>query len=277
MDMIEKLTKSSGPEEAVERRGKSPEQPFLSQQMAAFAETIQITALPETKNPLSPEELKAKFAEMVERVAELEKKSRTDDLTGLLNRRGFQEEWDGYVSLLKRERSKNIYIPSAFLAIDLDGFKMVNDSTGHDGGDKFLQLAAQKMQDTLRKEDVLARIGGDEFVVFLFDTTADGAKKSAGKIRLAIEEVNGVMRQEYAQYRVNASASIGVVTIDGEGHIGDDKYTTLEQHPTVGEIRNYADYALYVAKDKGKAGEFTLKEAWDADPERKLEAAYRNL
>mgnify|MGYP001612307560 CR=1 FL=1 len=266
--MLDNLPKLSGTENAVERRGKSPEQLRLSEQMAIFAETMDTFSL---------EELKIKFAEMIEKVATLEKTGRTDDLTGLLNRVGFREEWDRYVSLLKRERSKDRQIPSAFLAIDLDSFKMINDSTGHDSGDMFLRLAAQKMQAILRKEDVLARIGGDEFVVFLFDTTAAGAKKTAHDIRFAIEEVNGVMRQEYRQYRVNASASIGVVTIDGEGHIGDDKYTTLEQHPTMGEIRNYADYALYVAKDQGKRGEFTLREAWDADPERKLEELYRNL
>jgi len=253
----------------VERRGGSPEQPRLSEQMDAF--------IKEKMNFLSVEELRDEFVKIKDKVAALEKTSRTDDLTGLLNRVGFREEWDRYVSLLKRERIKGRKIPSAFLAIDLDGFKMINDSTGHDSGDLFLQLAAKKMQTILRKEDVLARIGGDEFVVFLFDTTADGAKKAAHNIRVAIEDVNGLMREKYRQYRVNASASIGVVTIDGEGHIGDDKYTTLEEHPTMGEIRNYADYALYVAKKMGKKGEITLKEAWEADPNHELEEAYRNL
>ncbi len=266
--MMDKLTNSSGTENSIDRRGKSPEQPHLSEEMAVFAKTM---------NSLSPEERSSRFAEMIERVSALEKTSRTDDLTGLLNRAGFREEWDRHVSILRRERSKDRFISSAFLAIDLDGFKLVNDSTGHDGGDTFLRLAAEKMKTVIRKEDVLARIGGDEFAILLFDTTAAGAKKAAKNIRIAIEEVNGVMRQKHKQYRVNASASIGVVTINGEGHIGDDQYTTLEQHPTMGEIRNYADYVLYVAKDQGKGREFTLREAWDADPERKLEAAYRNL
>lgn len=261
--MMEKLTNSSGTENTMDRI-KSPEQPRLSEQMATFAETM---------HTLSPEELKTSFTEMIEKVTVLEKMSRTDDLTGLLSRTGFREEWDRYVSLLRRERSNDRYIPSAFLSIDLDGFKKINDSLGHPGGDMFLKLASEKMQDVLRPEDVVARVGGDEFFVFLFDTTADGAKKVARNIRIAIEEVNSAMRKKYNQYHVNASASIGVVTINGEGHIGDDKYTTLEQHPTVEEISEYADYALYVAKDKGKMGEFTLMEAWNADPERELENA----
>lgn len=253
----------------VEKRGgSSPEEPPLSGHIKKFIDSVP---------QLSIEELMSRLTKIQLKVEQLEKESRTDDLTGLLNRRGFREEWDKYAAILRRERSEGSLISSAFLAIDLDGFKSINDTIGHDGGDRFLQLVAERVQLNFRKEDVFARTGGDEFSVFLFGSTADGAKKTAVHIRMIIEDINGTMREEYPTYHVNASASIGVVTIDGEGHIGDDKYTTLEQHPTMAEIRNYADYALYVAKEKGKRGEFSLKEAWEADPDREIEKAFRNL
>ena len=188
------------------------------------------------------------FAQEAERV---EKESRTDELTGLLNRRGFKEEWHRYTTFLKRERSKGVLIPSAFLAIDLDDFKMINDTVGHDAGDRFLELVAEKVGRVVRDTDVFGRLGGDEFSVFLVDAPAESSLSIARNIRTTIEDINGIMRGEYPEYRINASASIGIATINGEGQLGDDKYTTLEQHPTMDEVKRYADYVLYVEKKLG--------------------------
>ncbi|MFA5996510.1 MAG: GGDEF domain-containing protein [Candidatus Paceibacterota bacterium] len=212
------------------------------------------------------------FAQEAERV---EKESRTDELTGLLNRRGFKEEWHRYTTFLKRERSKGVLIPSAFLAIDLDDFKMINDTVGHDAGDRFLELVAEKVGRVVRDTDVFGRLGGDEFSVFLVDAPAESSLSIARNIRTTIEDINGIMRGEYPEYRINASASIGIATINGEGQLGDDKYTTLEQHPTMDEVKRYADYVLYVEKKLGgKKGELTLEQAWKMDPDRELEKAF---
>lgn len=266
--MTEGIPKANNQERTIERRAVMPEETALSKQVTGFSEVA---------SSLLPEHLQKELADIIEKVVALEKRVRIDDLTGLLNRVGFRDEWDRSVALLQRENAKGKSISSAFFAIDLDGFKSVNDSVGHDGGDEFLKLASEKMQGILHKENALGRIGGDEFLAFFIDLSPEKAKKVAQKLREAIEEVNVIMREKYTQYGADASASIGIVTIDGEGHIGDDQYTTLEQHPTMAKIRCYADYALYVAKKQGKRGEYTLREAWDADPDRTLEKAYRNI
>lgn len=261
--MSEKLPKR---ETASEESNGSPEDLRLHEKYKSFLEKIQ--------DRLSPEEIEEFMVLNAESVRQ-EESSRTDELTGLLNRRGFKEQWNSYVAFLKRERAKGEAISSAFLAIDLDDFKYINDSFGHESGDRFLELVAEKVKLVLRDTDVFGRIGGDEFSVFLVDSTAEGALRVARDIRDAIEGINGVMREEYPGYRINASASIGIATIDGEGHLGDDKYTTLEQHPTMDEIKRYADYVLYVEKQRGgKKGEITLQQAWALDPDREMEKAF---
>jgi len=262
-----------GAEEGPEKFN-SPEEPHLSDKMMVFVETLR------QKGLHSEAEEMLTFANAA---AALEKTSRTDELTGLLNRRGFSEEWNRYLAVLGRERTKKdekerVFIPSAFLALDLDGFKLVNNTVGHEAGDRFLQLVAEKVSPLLRKEDVLGRIGGDEFTVFLFGSTAEGAKEVASEIRGTIEGINAIMREEYKNYTVQVSASIGIAAINGEGQIGDDEYTTIEQHPTMEEIKRYADYASYVVKiigDKGR--EWSLREAWEADKDRKIWDAFLKL
>lgn len=263
--MSEKLPKR---ETASEESNGSPEESRLHEKYGFLLAQIQ--------DRLSPKEI-AEFIELNAESVRQEESSRTDELTGLLNRRGFKEQWDSYTAFLKRERAKGVSIPSAFLAIDLDDFKYINDSFGHEAGDRFLELVAEKVKPILRDTDVLGRLGGDEFSVFLVDSTAEGALRVARNIRDAIEGINGVMREEYPGYRINASASIGVATINGEGHLGDDEYTTLEQHPTMNEIKRYADYVLYVEKQRGgKKGEITLQQAWALDPDREIEKAFLN-
>lgn len=119
--------------------------------------------------------------------------------------------------------------------------------------------------------------GGDEFVAFLFDTSSDEAEEYAHKIRMTIEGINKSMSEVYPAYNVAASASIGIVPIDGEGRIGNDRYKSLQEHSTMAEIKNYADYALYVAKNAGKGREYSLDKAWETDSDRALELAFKQV
>ena len=102
------------------------------------------------------------IAERKELEQKLQKLSRTDDLTALWNRREFNYQLERALNRITRTKSR-----IALLCIDLDGFKKVNDELGYDAGDEVLKIVASRLTDQLRKTDVTARIGGDEFTVVL--------------------------------------------------------------------------------------------------------------
>jgi diguanylate cyclase (GGDEF)-like protein/PAS domain S-box-containing protein len=121
-----------------------------------------------------------------------------DQLTGLYNRNFFETE-------LKVIEKKKRY-PITLIAFDIDGLKLVNDTLGHEQGDRLLQLAAQIISNSLRGSDFLARIGGDEFVAILPETDEETAKKIVKRIRENIVKAN----QEKRPFLV--SISIGTAT-----------------------------------------------------------------
>lgn len=214
---------------------------------------------------LSPEEIE-EFIVLNAESLRLEESSRTDELTGLLNRRGFHEEVHLLEAIFAREKQREqVEVPTALLAIDLDGFKQVNDTCGHAGGDRCLELIAERVQGALRESDVFARVGGDEFSIFLSQDNEEGAIKVAEKVRLVIEgAVTEAMHAEYPMYTGQLSASIGVVPINGLGAI-EGKVATAE------EALKYADYASYVVKASGKMGELTLDVAREIDADGQYE------
>ena len=142
----------------------------------------------------------------------------TDPLTGLLNRRGLTEA----VAAAQ--------IPVSFVAIDVDRFKAYNDTYGHPAGDLALQTVAQAIRDTVRASDVVARAGGEEFVVVLARTGNAGAARVAEAIRTAISACDGLEER--------LTVSIGVATANAYDEL-DDAF-------------NAADRALYRAKDAGR-------------------------
>jgi len=155
-----------------------------------------------------------------------------DDLTGLLNRPGFQSV---YQHVASRERSHGGPV-AALLFIDLDGFKQVNDSHGHEAGDLLLELVAGRIRRTVRTSDAVARIGGDEFLVLLdpvVSTTV--ASDLAERIRSAIHQP-----VELPTAIVNISASIGVSVSRGTDDMSDGL--------------NRADAAAYQVKRDGGNG-----------------------
>ncbi|MFT3732294.1 MAG: EAL domain-containing protein [Hyphomicrobium sp.] len=153
-----------------------------------------------------------------------------DALTGLANRVFLRKGLDEL--LLTRKRSGT---GLAVLCIDLDNFKVVNDSMGHAAGDSLLQQLAQRIQDSLRKDDIAARLGGDEFAVVLANTN-EGVEVSS-----VAQRIIDVLRQpfEIADQMVNVTASIGIALCPSDGD-------------TAEALLKNADLALYQAKDDGK-------------------------
>ena len=142
--------------------------------------------------------------------------ARTDPLTGTANRRALAER----ISQLPR-------VPFAFVAIDVDGLKPVNDTHGHSAGDELLSAVATAMKAQLRSADVLARTGGDEFVVLMVGSDANGALELSGRL---IDSVS-TLRLSWGI----PSISVG----SAAGSAGDDPGAAAER----------ADEALYAAKE----------------------------
>lgn len=104
--------------------------------------------------------------------------ARTDDLTGLMNFRAFTENAEMLFELAKRAGR-----PLALGYLDIDNFKAVNDTFGHQTGDRVLQFFASLLKDSTRRTDLVARLGGDEFAVLLPETDMTGAKNAFDKFR----------------------------------------------------------------------------------------------
>ena len=122
----------------------------------------------------------------------------------------------------------------AAIFVDLDDFKPVNDSFGHDAGDKLLAHVAHRVRQNLRRGDVAARVGGDEFVVACDVAGAQQAVDIAERLRIAISE-----GFRYGEHEIRATASVGIALSTP----GDDAAALLRR----------ADAATYVAKRAGKA------------------------
>ena len=160
---------------------------------------------------------------------QLEYQAVTDPLTGLLNRRGFYQAAES--SLLRVERPGKSLV---LLYLDLDGFKRVNDSLGHDAGDRVLRWVAEQLKGGLRPYDTLARMGGDEFTALIEVVFAEQAAKVAEKL---IERVS--VHQQIDGLEVVLGASIGIA-------IYPDCGSNLD-----GLLRA-ADIAMYEAKRAGR-------------------------
>lgn len=102
---------------------------------------------------------------------ELDRQARSDPLTGLLNRRGFDAQMNHDLALARRSGR-----PLSIITVDVDHFKRINDTHGHDVGDQVLQRLAATLATRLRQSDVVARLGGEEFAVLLPDTDLEGAR-----------------------------------------------------------------------------------------------------
>src|SRR6201996_5330186 len=194
-------------------------------------------------------ELEAKIPERTHELAEanarLAQLAVTDGLTNLYNHRHFHERLS-----LEVERSQRSGLPLSLLMIDVDNFKLFNDTFGHPAGDEVLRQLARVFADTRRANDVVARYGGEEFAVTLVDTAKFTAAKVAEKIR---ERVNAHDFSDAAPKAGKLAVSIGVATFPDDG-------TDAEA------LVRAADTALYGAKRAGRNRVVLATEAMAATP-----------
>jgi diguanylate cyclase (GGDEF)-like protein len=109
--------------------------------------------------------------------------SETDGLTTLLNRRG----WDRYIEV-EEERFRRFGDQASVIAMDLDRLKIINDTQGHDAGDRYLQRTGEVLKASVRSGDVVARLGGDEFGVIVVGAGSDTAARLVGRMSAALEK-----------------------------------------------------------------------------------------
>jgi diguanylate cyclase (GGDEF)-like protein len=155
----------------------------------------------------------------------------TDPLSGCFNRRGFEQQY-------RRElaRAARAHTDVALLAIDLDHFKQVNDTYGHLVGDRAIAEAGELLRATARTDDVVARTGGEEFMILAPDTSLEGAQ------RLAMRVVEAFRRRTFVEPtpRVTLTVSVGVVA------------DRVPSEVIAEDLRARADEALYAAKRSGR-------------------------
>jgi len=153
-----------------------------------------------------------------------------DSLTGLHNRHYFESSLEQFAAEAARSNSQH-----GLVYLDLDHFKVVNDTFGHQKGDEVLREMSALLSQRVRRPDILCRLGGDEFAVLLRDVTAQTAQNFAREIQRIIGEFSF----QFHEQRINLGCSVGVTLIDGSA-------LTAEEH----FMR--ADIALYVAKGRGR-------------------------
>jgi diguanylate cyclase (GGDEF)-like protein len=157
----------------------------------------------------------------------LDLQARTDALTGLLNRRGFETQMAFGLAMARRSGR-----PLSLITVDVDHFKRVNDTYGHEAGDEVLRRLARTLEERLRGSDVIARLGGEEFVVLLPDTDLAGAQAIAQALVQAMAD-----QQDPVVGSITVSA--GVASMRG-----------LQDNGT--DILRRGDAALYEAKGQGR-------------------------
>jgi diguanylate cyclase (GGDEF)-like protein/PAS domain S-box-containing protein len=153
-----------------------------------------------------------------------------DELTGLLNRQAF----DGHLQRALEE-ARALANTHALCYMDLDQFKLVNDTCGHLAGDELLCRITSLLQDCMRENDLVARLGGDEFGVLLSRCTLDGAERQVAEFHRQLQQFRFTWRDK----TFAVGASIGVVPITAE-------------FKTVAHLLSAADHACYAAKEKGR-------------------------
>jgi diguanylate cyclase (GGDEF)-like protein/PAS domain S-box-containing protein len=170
------------------------------------------------------------ISERVETQAQMEKLAFYDPLTGLDNRRLFRDRLEQGLKRVRRNRKS-----MALLFLDLDHFKRINDNLGHDAGDELLCTVAQRLRSCVREEDIVSRLGGDEFTILLSDIGhAEAASLVARKILHALQTPIILGDQE-----VTISCSIGITIAP-------------EDSMNASVLMRNADLAMYRAKDQGR-------------------------
>jgi diguanylate cyclase len=165
-------------------------------------------------------------------IQELEQLSRTDPLTGCVNRRHFRDCLN-----TELDRARRYGRPCSLIILDIDWFKKINDSYGHAAGDEALKAVVRKIGGTVRRQDIVARLGGEEFVVLMPETGMDSALASAERIRRAIAAEPAC----FGGIDIPLTVSAGVAVM-----------SSGEEPDTADSLLHRADQCLYQAKTAGR-------------------------
>ncbi|MCK9310517.1 MAG: GGDEF domain-containing protein, partial [Candidatus Cloacimonetes bacterium] len=171
-----------------------------------------------------------KIEELYEKVGEL---SLTDSLTGLRNRRYLENNLFQMVVLASRHK-----VPICFTMIDIDFFKLTNDTYGHPAGDYVLKELAKILTNKFRKSDIIIRYGGEEFLVILFDSSLERSVGIMEELRQNIAQHSFVFRNQV----IPVTVSIGISSGD----------TQEPNHTDLNTFISHADIAMYQAKNDGR-------------------------
>jgi diguanylate cyclase (GGDEF)-like protein len=163
--------------------------------------------------------------------AQLSYQATHDELTDILNRREFERRLRELLSALRQGSGGE----HAVLYLDLDRFKIVNDTSGHAAGDELIKQVSQLLQSTLRERDIVGRLGGDEFGIMLTQCSHEDALRVAEKVRKAVVDLH--FAWGVRSYRIGVS--IGLVLLDSRSS-------------SLKEVMKAADAACYMAKEKGR-------------------------
>jgi len=165
----------------------------------------------------------------------MEEISVTDELTGLHNRKYLQERLESEISRARRYKTQ-----LSCLLFDIDFFKVINDMYGYEWGDILLRNLSGKLQQLIRKEDILTRYGDEEFLVVLPNTSEDNAFLFAERFRRDIERMEFIPAGEEERHPITISG--GIATYPCMENVDEDANTIIR----------YAEHALYNAKKRGK-------------------------
>lgn len=165
-------------------------------------------------------------------------KSITDPLTGLLNRRGFYEKMN---TIWEEKCRSNEQV--AFIGIDLDGLKYINDTFGHNEGDKSIHVVSESMIKAAPDDAVMVRTGGDEFIVFLPNASAKNAHEYIRAIKTELRRINDLLKRAY------------LICISAGAYI-----TTLSEDSNIDECTKQCDIQMYIEKRKRKLDHHTGEE-----------------
>lgn len=184
--------------------------------------------------PFEIEELLARIEVIIQRAEIFSRLSTRDDLTDAFNRRYFNERLDEEIYRARRTGD-----PFSIVILDIDGFKETNDSLGHNAGDYSLIQFVRLIKEQLRKNDILARFGGDEFVLLLPNTDSAKAASLMERIRTTLEEAVFNYNDNLLAANIKFTASAGIASYPEHAKTAEDLFA-------------FADQALYRAKKDGK-------------------------
>lgn len=216
--------------EAEEKQQDSSTVPLLAALNGLFEQVSERNKQLLCFNQLLEDKVEERTAELKRANEKLEELSLTDSLTDLPNRRSAFKQL-----ALHWQDSKELGMPLVCIMIDADHFKRINDTSGHDAGDLVLQTLARELKNTFRNDDIVCRLGGDEFLVICPDTDLKGGMYIAETARQKVSE----LEVETSNQVWIGSISVGVAEI-------------TQEFGTMNELIKAADESVYLAKNAGK-------------------------